>query len=117
MDPDEYVFGACRDHAKPWGDKNLRGHLRAFYDELSDRFEAGLDPRPLRVRLTHVWRASLNKEYRAVMPKQMRADLFGHTTDVNETSYTAKWDVSEILEAAGGLTDGKVLEFARRLSA
>lgn len=115
--PEDYVFGSCRDHAKPWGDKSLRGHLRAFYDELSDQFESDLEVRPLHDRLTHVWRASLNKEYRGVMTKQMRSDLFGHTTDVNETSYTAKWDVSEIMEAAGGLADPRVLRFERRRSA
>lgn len=90
------VFGSCKVPGRAWDRKNARRDLRALYDELAD----ALGIPTLRDAFTHVWRATLNAEYRGRMGEGMRADLFGHTEDVNERYYTAGWTTEEILDAA-----------------
>lgn len=90
------VFGACKNPSKPWGADNARRALRTFYDELAKTLGIPV----LRQRATHIWRASLNAEYRDAMPQVMRADLFGHTTQTNSSYYTSKWTLGDVLDAA-----------------
>lgn len=85
-DDDAYVFGAPAAPGKMWDASNAQKAIRALYDELADALDIPL----LRNVSSHVWRATLNTEWRdkGVLP-ELRAAYFGHTTETNERYYTA----------------------------
>lgn len=71
---------------KMWDASNAQKAIRALYDELADTLDI-----PLLCEVSsHVWRATLNTEWRdkGVLP-ELRAAYFGHTTETNERYYTA----------------------------
>ena len=64
--------------------------VKRLYNHLAETLNV---PLLYKVR-THVWRTTLNTLYLDVIPDAVRAAQFGHTTAVNENSYTDTSDLS-----------------------
>lgn len=59
--------------------------MKALYAEMADALDIPL----LREVSSHVWRATLNTEWMGRgVPDALRAAFFGHSEDVNRSSYT-----------------------------
>ena len=74
-----------------WDSSNAQKAVRALYDELADDLGIPL----LRNVASHVWRATLNSEWRdRGGPAEVRSAYFGHSVEVNRQYYTADIDLS-----------------------
>lgn len=105
--PEAPVFASCKDHAKFWDKKNAEDSARRLYDEMADACDVPV----AKVALTHLWRATLNGEYAmrtaegtGRLTEQQRAELFGHTTEVNRKSYTRDLSAADQLRLGAGIT-------------
>ena len=83
-----------------WDENNARKALRRFYDELADDLDMPKLKR--RGKVTHVWRTTLNGEWRdAGVPREWRTAYLGHSDEVNEQSYTEFVDFSPLASLVG----------------
>lgn len=90
-DGDPYVFGAPAAPGAMWDSSNAQKAVRALYDELAGDLGIPL----LRNVASHVWRATLNSEWRdRGVPAEVRSAYFGHSVEVNRQYYTADIDLS-----------------------
>lgn len=96
--PEHYVIGSPADPAKVWERQNCRKRCGDFYAELGDELDVPL----LETARTHVWRATLNSLLLDQVPDVVRTAFFGHTTAVNEGSYTDISKLTPMLTAAHG---------------
>ena len=96
---DDYVFAAP--HGGLWDENNARKALRKLYDELAG--ELGIPALSQERRVTHMWRTSLNDEWRnAGVPREWRVAYLGHTEEVNEKSYTKDVRFDHFIDMLGG---------------
>lgn len=101
------VFASCKDNSRFWDKKNAENSARRLYDEMADACDVPV----ARIALTHLWRATLNGEYAVKaaegtcrLTEQQRAELFGHTTEVNRKSYTRDLSAADQLRLGAGIT-------------
>lgn len=93
-DPDGYVFPAPAVPGREWDKANAQKSVRELYDLMADELEIPL----LRDVSSHVWRATLNTEWRdRGIPKEIRAAYFGHSPETNERYYTDRVDISGLV--------------------
>lgn len=94
----KYIVGAPINPNTEWERRNTGKSVSDFYDELAETLEIST----LQTRRTHVWRATLNTLLTDVNEVQ-RSAFFGHTIDVNRSSYTDTTDTTRMIKAAGML--------------
>lgn len=93
------VFGAPAKPEKTWDASNAQKAMRQLYDEAADALDIPL----LREVSSHVWRATLNSEWRDDgVDAKTRAKHFGHSPETNERYYTADIDVVKLAAMVRG---------------
>ena len=102
-DPDALVFSAPTAPDKVWDSANCTKTLRRLYDQMADELGIPL----LREVSSHVWRSTLNTEWRdrGVLP-EVRAAYFGHSPETNLQYYTDHVDVSGLVALVTGTGGG-----------
>lgn len=85
QEPTALVFGSLAFPDRVWDASNRQKAAKALYREIADALDIPL----LREVSTHVWRATLNTEWmQRGIPDALRAAFFGHSEDMNRSSYT-----------------------------
>lgn len=102
-DPDALVFPAPTAPDRVWDSANCTKTLRRLYDKMADDLGIPL----LHEVSSHVWRATLNTEWRdrGVLP-EVRAAYFGHSPETNLQYYTDHVDVSGLVALVTGAGGG-----------
>lgn len=99
-------------HVKPpaWT-KGIYARGDGLYHEMADAL--GIDK--LHDCSTHVWRRTLNTEMKARgVPAEMCTQQFGHSTEMNEQSYTSPMEAQMVHDAMARHRVGEVLPFESR---
>jgi integrase len=81
--PGEYLIGSPSDRSKLWELRNATKAVEGLYLRMHQ--ELGI--KAFEHERSHVWRATLNTLHSEI-PEAQRADLFGHTVEVNRESYS-----------------------------
>lgn len=83
---------------KPWDAGNAQKATKRLYAEMAEA--CGVP-----VLHSHAWRATLNSIYATRgVPDAVRANLFGHTEEVNAQYYTDLSDVPALVDAVSGVS-------------
>lgn len=95
QEPTALVFGSPAFPDRVWDASNRQKATKALYREMADVLDIPL----LREVSTHVWRATLNTEWmQRGIPDALRAAFFGHSEDMNRSSYTDTSSTTQLVQ-------------------